>query len=224
MRKSVVVVVLVMLALVALGTPALAHVTIQPTEAPTGSFFRFVVRVPNERDDAGTVRVEVDLPDNLTFVSFQPKDGWKRSVSMKTLEEPIEVFGEPVTEVIDTVTWEAAGPPIRPGEFDEFGFSARTPEEEEDLAFPSIQVYSSGETVRWIGPPESEEPAPRVALVAAEEEDEAATGGGAGDGTEVQGAQVEDGSPSSVMDWIALAVSLAALALAGAAFARRRTA
>jgi hypothetical protein len=85
-------------------------------------------------------------------------------------------------------------------------------------------VYSSGKTVRWIGPAESEEPAPRVALVAAEEEDEAATGGGAGDGTEVQGAQVEDGSPLSVMDWIALAVSLAALALAGAAFARRRTA
>jgi periplasmic copper chaperone A len=212
-----------MLALVVLASPALAHVTIQPTEAPAGEFFRFVVRVPNERDDAGTVSVEVDLPDNLTFVSFQPKEGWKRSVTMKTLEEPIEVFGEPVTEVVDTVTWEATGRPIRPGEFDEFGFSARSPEEQEELVFPSIQAYSSGETVRWIGPAESEEPAPRVALVAAEE-DEAATGGGAGDGTEVQGAQVEDGSPLSVMDWIALAVSLAALALAGAAFARRRTA
>jgi uncharacterized protein YcnI len=211
-------------ALMLLATPALAHVTIQPTEAPTGEFFRFVVRVPNERDDAGTVSVEVNLPDNVTNVSFQPKDGWKRSITMKTLEEPIEVFGEPVTEVVDTVTWEATGRPIRPGEFDEFGFSARTPDEGDELVFPSIQVYSSGETVRWIGPAESEEPAPRVALAAAEEEDEAATGGGAGDGTEVQGAQVEDGSPLSVMDWIALAVSLAALALAGAAFARRRTA
>lgn len=36
---------------------ASAHVTVQPDEAVVGSFSRFVVRVPNERDDASTTAV-----------------------------------------------------------------------------------------------------------------------------------------------------------------------
>lgn len=44
-----------------LVSPALAHVTIQPPEAPTGSFFRFVVRVPNERPDTATTKVDVSF-------------------------------------------------------------------------------------------------------------------------------------------------------------------
>jgi periplasmic copper chaperone A len=155
MRKKLLLLVPTLLLL--FGAPAAAHVTIQPAEAPIGSFSRFVVRVPTERDDASTVKVEVRFPP-LAFVSFQPKEGWKRTVTMRTLDEPLEVFGDEVTEVIDTVTW--SGGNIGPGEFDEFGFSALTPEGEESLAFPSIQTYSSGEVVRWIGPTDSEEPAP----------------------------------------------------------------
>jgi periplasmic copper chaperone A len=139
---------------------ALAHVTVQPTEAPVGSFSRFVVRVPNERPDAVTTQVEVRFPQILTSVSFQPKEGWKRSVQMTQLDEPIEVFGEEVDEVVSSVTW--SGGAIGPGEFDEFGFSARVPDEETQLEFPALQTYDSGEVVRWIGPPDSEEPAALV--------------------------------------------------------------
>jgi periplasmic copper chaperone A len=155
MRRKLLLLVPALLLLVA--APAAAHVTIQPAEAPIGSFSRFVVRVPTERDDASTVKIEVRFPP-LAFVSFQPKEGWKRTVNMRTLDEPLEVFGDEVTEVIDTVTW--TGGNIGPGEFDEFGFSALTPEDEGSLEFPAIQTYSSGEVVRWIGPPDSEEPAP----------------------------------------------------------------
>ena len=62
---------------VVLSAPALAHVTVQPNEALVGAFSRFVVRVPNERDDASTTKVTLELPP-LAFVSFEPKDGWKR--------------------------------------------------------------------------------------------------------------------------------------------------
>ncbi len=147
----------------ALATPALAHVTVQPTEAPAGSFFRFVVRVPNERDKAATTKVEVKFPDALTFVSFQDKEGWKRDVKIKELDEPTEVLGEQITEVVDSVTW--SGGRIEPGEFEEFGFSARVPEREGTLVFPALQTYSSGEVVRWIGPADSEEPAARVSNI-----------------------------------------------------------
>ena len=149
--------------IVGLTSMASAHVTIQPNEAQTGSFSRFVVRVPNERDDASTTKVTVTFPD-LVFVSFQPKEGWDYKVKMRKLDEPIEVFGTKYDEVIDTVTW--SGGKIGPGEFDEFGFSARMPDEAGSLLeFKAEQTYSSGEVVKWAGAPDSEEPAPLLTVV-----------------------------------------------------------
>jgi len=161
MRKLLVMWSSVLVVLVAAG-PALAHVTVQPTEGVIGSFSRFVVRVPTERDDASTIRIEVQFPP-LASVSFQDVTGWERTVEMQTLDEPLEVFGEEVTEAVGTVTWE--GGEIEPGEFQEFGFSARMPEEETTLEFAAIQTYDSGEVVRWIGPEDSDAPAARVATV-----------------------------------------------------------
>lgn len=145
---------------VAVFAPAAsAHVTVQPTEAISGAFSRFVVRVPNERPDADTTKIVVKMPP-LTFVSFEPKDGWKRKVKMVQLDEPIDAFGQEITEAVGTVTWK--GGRIRPGEFLEFGFSARMPEDEETLSFEAIQTYSGGEVVRWTGAPDSETPAASV--------------------------------------------------------------
>src|SRR5688572_642658 len=131
MRK-VIAVAVAALALCTIAAPALAHVTVQPNEAIVGSFSRFVVRVPNERDNAGTTKVKVELPP-LAFVSFEPKEGWKRTEEMVEFDEPIDVFGEEVTEGVGSVTW--SGGRINPGEFDEFGFSARMPDGEETLEF-----------------------------------------------------------------------------------------
>src|SRR5687768_804442 len=78
-----------------LAPAAYGHVTVQPNEAMVGSFSRFVVRVPTERD-VPTIKIKVELPP-LAFVSFEPKEGWKRTVEMVELDEPIEVFGEEVT-------------------------------------------------------------------------------------------------------------------------------
>ena len=193
--------------------PAWGHVTVQPQEATTGSFSRFVVRVPNERDDAATVKVEVQFPETLTHTSFQPKDGWTRTVTMKTLDEPVEVFGEPVTEVVGTVTWE--GGRIEPGEFDEFGFSVRTPEEPGTLVFSAIQTYSSGEEVRWVGEADGEQPAARVELVAAASgEDEPEDGADVGDEPEDDDAGDAGGSLPLVLGGLGTVLGAVALALA----------
>jgi len=160
-------------AALALAPAAAAHVTVNPNEVPADSFSRFAVRVPNERPNADTVKVTLQLPEGLFFVSFQPKEGWTRTVTMETLDRPAEVFGEKVTERIATVTWE--GGSIAPGEFDEFGISAKVPNAPgRALVFPAVQTYANGEVVRWIGPPDADEPAPRVTLAAKEPE-----GGGA---------------------------------------------
>jgi uncharacterized protein YcnI len=56
--------------------PASAHVTIDtlgPVEQ--GSFAKLGFSVPNERDDAGTVTIRAQMPQDhpIAFVSVQPK-------------------------------------------------------------------------------------------------------------------------------------------------------
>ena len=104
-----------------LALPALAqaHVTVQPEEVPSGGFTRLDVRVPNEQDDAATEKVEVEMPDGFLFVSYEPVDGWTGEVKTEKLDEPVEEFGEEITEQVASVTFTAddAAAAIQPGQF-----------------------------------------------------------------------------------------------------------
>ena len=117
-------------ALVALApTAAHAHVTLQPDEVPAGGFARLNVRVPNERDNAGTAKVAVQFPDGFAAVSYEPVPGWKVRVVKEKTDKPIELHGEPVNEQIDQVVFTASkGEEIQPGEFRDFGLSLGLPE------------------------------------------------------------------------------------------------
>ena len=207
----------IVLALVAAPTAA-AHVTLNPNEAPADSFSRFAVRVPTERDNP-TVKVTLQIPEGLTFVGFQPKTGWKRTVTMVKLPAPVTVEGEQVTERVGSVTW--SGGEIGPGEFDEFGMSAHVPNEPgTELVFPAIQTYSNGEVVRWIGAPDADEPAPRVTLEATPTEE------GAPEATTAQPETEESEEDSEDRANLALGLGaaglIAGLAALGMGFRRRR--
>lgn len=201
---------------------AAAHVTVNPNEVPADSFSRFAIRVPNERPSADTVKVTLELPKGLFFVSFQPKPGWTRTVTMETLDPPAEVFGEQVTERVATVTWE--GGSIAPGEFDEFGMSAKVPDAQgTQLVFPSVQTYSNDEVVRWIGPPNADEPAPRVTLGA--KEPEAGAAAAAAEETAAAASEEADDDSSGRANLalgFGIAGLVAGLAGLGAALLRRR--
>lgn len=187
----------------ALASPAAAHVTIDPREAAADSFTRFAIRIPNESKTA-TIEVALKLPEGLTAVGFQPKPGWTRSVTMAKLAKPVQVEGESVTERIATVTW--TGGSIRPGEFDEFGLSAHVPNiPGRQLVFPTLQKYAGGEVVRWIGPPDGDEPAPRVRLAATQSE-------AAAPPTQTTAAGSEDESDGDNRANLALALAIAGLA------------
>jgi periplasmic copper chaperone A len=168
----------VVLAVLALAPAAGAHVTLQPSEAPAGGFTRLDVRVPTERDNASTTKVVVQMPPGFLSASYEPEPGWDVELTMRELDEPVEQFGEQVTEEVGQITFTAAGEAdaIGPGEFRDFGLSVAVPEGRPGsmLTFKALQTYSNGEVVRWIGPPDSEEPAPQVELTAAEQEEAAA--------------------------------------------------
>ena len=214
------------LAALLVATPvAAAHVTLNPREWEAGGFAKFDMRVPNENESGDTTKIVMRFPEEVISASFQPVEGWQRTVKMVQLDEPIDAEGEQITERIDTVTW--SGGRIRPGEFQEFGVSFQVPEDVEPgtaLAFPAIQTYTNpNEVRRWIGPEDADSPAPTVSVLepAAEEgtAEEEATPEPASAETTGGGEQDEGSDTLSIVALVVgiagLLAGLAALFLAG---------
>ena len=158
-------------AVLALAAPAAAqaHVTLQPNTGVAGAYTRLDVRVPNERDDASTNKVEVQFPDGFAAASFEPTPGWDVKVTKKQLAKPIQTDDGEITEGVNTITWTAKSDAdaIPPGAFEDFGLSVQIPGKAGDkLTFKALQTYTGGEVVRWIGAEGSDNPAPIVSVTA----------------------------------------------------------
>lgn len=164
-------------AVLVLSGPAFAHVSVQPDGvAAKGDYAVVNFKVPNERDDASTTKLEVSFPTDhpLASVMPQPIDGWKVEVTKSKLDKPIDAHGEKIDEAVTKVTWTATGKGIEPGYFQKFPLSVGAlPEDTDELVFKALQTYSNKEVVRWIeeqkGEEEPENPAPVLALSAASE-------------------------------------------------------
>jgi uncharacterized protein len=206
----------VVLGALAFPAAAPAHVTLQPPDAQAGQFTRLDIRVPNERDKASTEKVDVRFPDGFVFVSTEPVAGWNARVRTEKLAKPIEVEGEKIEEQVTRVTLSAEddAAKIGPGQFRDFGLSLRMPERPGVLTFKALQTYDNGEVVRWIGPPDAEEPAPRVTVAAAAAQGAQAEGG----------AEEESEDESDTLSVIALIAAGLALLLSAGALVRRRRA
>src|SRR3954463_2084647 len=175
-------------AVAALAIPAAAqaHVTLQPNQAAAGAFTVLDVRVPTERDDASTAKVDVQFPNGFAAASYQAVPGWKVRVIKKKLATPIQTDDGPITEGVSRMVWTrtSSGGGIKPGQFQDFPISVQIPGKAGDkLTFKAVQTYSNGEVVRWIGAPGSDQPAPQVTVTAAAQAAAASanrTGTGAG--------------------------------------------
>jgi uncharacterized protein (TIGR03382 family) len=145
---------------------AQAHVTVHPNALPAGGFTMVNVQVPNERPTKPTTKVDVQLPSGILFISYAPVAGWSAKVTFRKLAKPIELFGEKFAQEALRVTWTARAGGIRPGQIIAFPLSIRVPDGKKGtvLTFKALQTYRGGEVVRWIGKPDSEEPAPQIVL------------------------------------------------------------
>ncbi|MFE3941587.1 YcnI family protein [Streptomyces sp. NPDC059118] len=164
--------------LILAGT-ASAHVSVQPQgEAAKGGYATVNFKVPNERDNAATTKVEVNFPTDHPLASVMPQavPGWDIAVTKSKLAKPLEMHGQKINEAVSKVTWTATGDKdergIRPGDFQQFPLSiGQLPENADQLVFKAIQTYDNKEVVRWIEEPkegaaEPESPAPVLALTA----------------------------------------------------------
>jgi uncharacterized protein YcnI len=160
----------------ALASPAWAHVTVHPNTLPAGSSdIELTFRVPNERDNANTVTVQVFFPTALPLLTVDtlPVPGWTATMHTQKLATPVQTNDGPVSEIVSDVTWTASGGGIAPGQYQDFDVGVGSvPDKPAQLIFKALQTYSSGEVVRWIevpvtGQPEPDNPAPILTLTPA---------------------------------------------------------
>ncbi|MDX3131958.1 YcnI family protein [Streptomyces europaeiscabiei] len=172
-------------AVLLLSGPAFAHVSVAAEgTAAKGGYATVNFKVPNERDDATTTKLEVNFPTDHPLASAQPEaiPGWKIKVTKAKLDKPVELHGEQIDEAVSKITWTATGDGIAAGFFQKFPVSmGQLPENTDELVFKAIQTYSNKEVVRWIevpkdGEEEPENPAPVLALSAASEDHHGSSG------------------------------------------------
>jgi uncharacterized protein YcnI len=154
----------------ALPPAAQAHVSLHPNEVPSGSFATLQVRVPNESENANSVKLAVRFPPGFLDVSPEYMPGWSAKVVTAKLPKPVHSEDGEVTEGVTEIVWTGHGEAgkIPPGQFLAFPISTEIPGRAgEELAFKTLQYYDDGEVARWIGGPQSEEPAPQIDVTAA---------------------------------------------------------
>ena len=218
------------MAIASVATPAVAHVSVNPAEAEKGSLAKLTFRVPNERDNAATTKVEVTLdPDHpIEKVDVHPTTGWSHSIERNRSSQT--AGGTTTTATAGTITW--SGGRIGPGESQEFEVSmGPIPFDADRLVFKTVQTYDNGEVVRWIDVPtgddEPEHPAPILTLTeGAGEGGDGATETHDGEDTPDTGAAVpaddEDGNDGSDdgLGLVAVIIGGAALVLSVIALLR----
>jgi uncharacterized protein YcnI len=161
-----------------------AHAVVFPSEASTGAYQKYVLRVPNERDFP-TVAVAITFPSGVRVISFDEVPGW-------TLQATPKGEGEYAVAV-----WTGVLPA---GRFVEFGFIGVNPSEPTTLKWDVVQTYEDGTEVSWTGPLESSTPASVTAVVAP--------------ATDVEELTTPDGSLGTMLGAAALVVALLSLGLA----------
>jgi uncharacterized protein YcnI len=227
-RRVVVSGVVLAFAMLWVASSAGAHITVNPKEATQGSFAKLTFRVPNERDNSSTVKVEVEFPEShpLPLVSIKPTPGWQFEVEKRALSSPVKSHGRDIKEAVSKITW--SGGAINPGEFQEFEVSAGPmPKDTDQLVFKALQTYSSGEVVRWIevatpGGSEPEHPAPILKLLPVSKGSGGHDNKAAEGSTDMGSAAAASGSGGGLaLGVVAIILSLAALSLAIGALTRK---
>lgn len=157
-------------ATLALPSAAQAHVSLHPDVVPAGANATIDLRVPNEQESARTVKVAVKFPPGFLDVVTGYLPGWSAEVKTEKLAKPVTTDEGTVTSQVTEVIWTAASGSsgIPPERFANLPFLTAFPDQAgRQLTFKVVQTYSNGDVSRWIGPPDSESPAPTIDVTAA---------------------------------------------------------
>lgn len=160
-------------AIVAAATPTLAHVTLESAEAPVGSTYKAVFRVPHGCEGKPTNVVRVRIPEGVIAVKPQPKVGWTLEKVRGAYGQSYDYYGTPTSEGVKEIIW--SGGNLGDDEYDEFvlrGYLTPGLPVGQTLYFPVVQECPDGLAERWIETPadgqssdDLELPAPGIKLL-----------------------------------------------------------
>jgi len=137
-------------AILALATVgASAHITLEAPEAPAGSTYKAVLRVPHGCDGAATVKVTVRIPEGVIAVKPMPHAGWTIETVKGKYAKAYDYYGTPLEEGVTEVTW--SGGKLPDDYYDEFVFRGMLAADLPAgmIYFPVIQECETG-VARWI--------------------------------------------------------------------------
>lgn len=153
--------------------PALAHVTLENNEAPVGSTYKAVFRVPHGCEGKPTNIVRVQIPEGVISVKPQPKPGWTLEKVRGAYAKSYDYYGTPMSEGVKEIVW--SGGNLGDDEYDEFvlrGYLTPDLGVGSMLYFPVVQECPEGAAERWIETPaegqtsdDLEQPAPGIKLL-----------------------------------------------------------
>ncbi|MEA3534310.1 YcnI family protein [Rhizobium sp. CC-YZS058] len=156
-----------------LAGSASAHVSLEAREAPVGSTFKAVLRVPHGCEGKPTTKLRVQVPEGFIGVKAQPKAGWTLEKVKGAYAKAYDYYGTPMKEGVKEVIWE--GGSLADDEYDEFvlrGTLSAELKPGETLFFPVVQECPDGATERWVERPakgqtseDLELPAPGILLL-----------------------------------------------------------
>lgn len=158
---------------VALLAPAVvqAHISLHPNTIPAGAFVTLDVRVPGEQEGAYAYKIDMLVPPGFTEIDTQNVPGWSVREILSKLATPIQTDAGPVSEEVSQIVWTGDRSTLgrlENGQFIQFPLSIAMPADiaGQSLAFKTIQYYSNGKVIHWIGPPSAEFPAPTINITA----------------------------------------------------------
>jgi len=199
---------LVLAGVMLLSGIASAHVVVYPQETTQGTYEKFTVRVPTEKD-VPTTKVQVKFDTNEVAVSrFEPKPGWSYEISKDDSGK------------INGVTWTATGDGLGSTEFGEFNMQGKVGDAATQITWKAYQTYKDGSVVEWIGADGSDKPA-SVTTVKAKAAGASTDSHGHAAATGSDAAASGSGSSTATLALAIVGVVLGALALIVALMRKR---
>jgi uncharacterized protein YcnI len=110
------------LSLAVIGS-ALAHATLETTEAPADSTYKGVIRIGHGCEGKPTQAVRVRIPEGVIVAKPMPKAGWQLATVKGAYAKSYDYYGTPVSEGVTEIAW--TGGDLPDDWYDEFVFRAR---------------------------------------------------------------------------------------------------
>ena len=132
---------------------ASAHVSVVPKTSTTGAWETYTIKVPVEKE-MPTTKVALKTPAGVEIESYQPVPGWNYTADKDSNGK------------VKTIIFKSTGEGILPGQFQQFSFVAKNPDQAGEIAWDAFQYYKDGSVVEWTGDESSDSPHSITAIVA----------------------------------------------------------